>query len=323
VPEPRVSVVLTTYNQERYVREAVDSVLRQTLPIHELIICDDFSSDGTRTIIEEYCEVHPAVVRPVFQSRNVGVAANRQAGLDAATGEFVTLLSGDDYLHDAKVEREVEALRSTPTAGWAYSGVCSVDEAGEPIREFVNPGSPEGDLFEAIVLRRVSPRYMMMRASAMRACGPFDSSLRLYEDWDFKIRLSHRFEAVHVPELLSVYRVHAEGLHRTTRSVHVRDMESVVERALALAADRPPEVRRRLRQRTDDILLTHWVRYGYLEGERKMAWERLAPRLRGHPLRPAYWRMLAALVAPGWLHTLVRRLRRAVKRRLVAVRHRG
>ena len=91
-----ISVIICSYNQSVILREAIDSVINQTLPASEIIVCDDASTDGSQELIRSLEIQSGGLIRGIFQERNVGVAANRNTGLKAATGELVTWLDGDD-----------------------------------------------------------------------------------------------------------------------------------------------------------------------------------------------------------------------------------
>lgn len=104
-----VSVVMATFNGERYLREQMDSILGQTYPIHELIINDDCSTDGTVDIVRRYMEEHP-FIRLYVNERNVGYNENFRRGAMHATGDLVALSDQDDIWFPQKLERQVEAI---------------------------------------------------------------------------------------------------------------------------------------------------------------------------------------------------------------------
>src|SRR5262245_39714091 len=94
----KVSVLIIAYNHERYLAQAIESVLAQKLswPL-ELVIAEDCSTDRTREIVMDYARRYPDTIRPLFHEHNVGMSRNFQAGLEACTGKYIALLDGDDY----------------------------------------------------------------------------------------------------------------------------------------------------------------------------------------------------------------------------------
>lgn len=116
--DPVVSVLMVTYNHERFVGQAVESVMAQDTSFpFELIIGEDCSTDGTRAIVLDWQRRYPDRIRVLLQPRNVGGTRNMFAVEGAARGEFVAEIEGDDYWIDrSKLQRQVEALRACPEA---------------------------------------------------------------------------------------------------------------------------------------------------------------------------------------------------------------
>lgn len=104
-----VSVVMATYNGEQYLAEQIDSILSQTYPIHELIIQDDCSTDGTTSIARQYMENHP-FIKLFVNEHNVGFNENFRLAAMHATGDFVALSDQDDIWFPYKLQRQVEAI---------------------------------------------------------------------------------------------------------------------------------------------------------------------------------------------------------------------
>lgn len=109
IPNKTVSVVMCTFNGERYVREQLDSIVAQTYPIHELIIEDDGSTDRTVEICREYASRYP-FIKVVVNERNLGLDANFEAATMRSTGDFVALSDQDDVWYPEKISRQVAAI---------------------------------------------------------------------------------------------------------------------------------------------------------------------------------------------------------------------
>ena len=113
---PLVTVVITTYNQEHYIRKAIDSVLAQKTDFDfEIYITEDCGTDGTRAILQEYAAKYPGRIRLNLRDKNVGISRNWYEGLCAAKGEFVCTLEGDDWWRDeSKLQKQADFLRAHP-----------------------------------------------------------------------------------------------------------------------------------------------------------------------------------------------------------------
>src|SRR5438094_10603878 len=106
MPSPQISVIVTSYNQQEYLREAIESAINQTVVAVELKIEDDHSTkDGSIETIREYAARYPGLVRGLFQEENVGIPKNRNSALRMVKGDHVAILDGDDRLLPRFLER--------------------------------------------------------------------------------------------------------------------------------------------------------------------------------------------------------------------------
>lgn len=120
-PHPKVTVSVITYNQERYIRECLQSLVTQQTDFDfEIIVGDDCSTDGTRAVVQEFVDRYPRLVRALFQARNTGGSRNNLEVHAAARGEFVAHLDGDDYALPGKIQVQADVLDRDPacTAVW-------------------------------------------------------------------------------------------------------------------------------------------------------------------------------------------------------------
>ncbi len=111
---PLLSVCLITYNHVKYIREAIDGVLMQKVNFSwNLIIADDFSTDGTREILLEYKEKYPEFIKLILQEKNVGAAQNWLDLLNAPESKYIAYFEGDDYWTDPlKLQKQVDFLEA-------------------------------------------------------------------------------------------------------------------------------------------------------------------------------------------------------------------
>lgn len=104
---PRVSILVISYNQESYIREALESALTQDYANLEVVVADDASRDGTQSIIRELAQRYPQRLKPIFNPKNVGITANSNIGLLACSGEFIAFMGGDDALLPGKITSQM------------------------------------------------------------------------------------------------------------------------------------------------------------------------------------------------------------------------
>ena len=133
--EVKLSVVMTTYNHERYIAEAIESVLRQQTSFGvEIVVGEDCSTDRTLNIVESYAQMYPEAIRIIRSEENVGWRKNYRRTIEAARGEYIALLDGDDYFtHRKKLEMQVELLEQNPDVGMCYGRSERKDENGDVV----------------------------------------------------------------------------------------------------------------------------------------------------------------------------------------------
>ena len=193
-----ISVVIPFYNRERYIDDAVQSVLAQTLQPLEIIIVNDCSKESSRSFLERYSKTCRIIDLPV----NVGLAGCRNAGIRAARGRFVALLDDDDIWLPRKLEEQRKLLDDQPSCSGVHSAVWLMlpDQEQEYYLRF---GSGCMTLAEALTNDRwVIPSTMMFRTEVIRALGGFDPRFRICEDRDLIIRFcaaGYEIEGIPVP----------------------------------------------------------------------------------------------------------------------------
>ena len=128
---PLVSVCMTTYNHEAYLRRAIESVLEQQTSFGvEIVLGEDCSTDGTRALCEAYAARYPERIRLVTSAENVGWRANYRRTFEACRGKYVAYLDGDDWWCDPhKLQRQVERLEADPACGMCYTAASNFWQA--------------------------------------------------------------------------------------------------------------------------------------------------------------------------------------------------
>lgn len=204
-----VTVVIPVYNGQRFIRRAVDSILKQTYPVTQIVVVDDGSKDTTCEIVEtEY----PDQVT-LLRQQNGGPAKARNAGLRVATGEFIAFLDADDWWEPEKIATQIRVLQQHPNAVGNYTGLRVMTDEGEhltdlkpvdhttlwPTLRWCNPGVP--------------PSSVLLRRSMLEELGGGFNERQLgSEDWNLWFRLITKGPFCVCPEPLTDYRSSAGGL---------------------------------------------------------------------------------------------------------------
>lgn len=127
-----LSVIMTTYNHERYIAEAIESVLRQQTSFGvEIVVGEDCSTDRTMAVVRDYERMYSDCIRVITAEENVGWRKNYRRTIAAARGKYIALLDGDDYFtHRKKLQLQVELLEQNPDVGMCYTRSERRDEEG-------------------------------------------------------------------------------------------------------------------------------------------------------------------------------------------------
>jgi glycosyltransferase involved in cell wall biosynthesis len=205
VNTPLVSVLLTSYNREAFIAEAIESVLAQTLTDFELIICDDQSRDRTRDIVDEYARRDPRIRASVNQ-RNLGDYPNRNKAASLARGRFLKYHDSDDVMYRHCLAVMVEALDAEPRAGFALSG--SRDWPGGRCPMLLTPRLAYEREFLGAGLFHVGPSCALFRTEVLRRLGGFPEA-GVASDYLFWIHTCASENVLLVPGDLFYYRVHS------------------------------------------------------------------------------------------------------------------
>lgn len=237
---PLVSVICLCYNHERFVLNALESVLQQTyLPI-QLIVVDDCSTDNSRVIISKFLTQHPEIAYINFPTNQGNCRAFNQ-GLKIARGSYVIDLAADDVLTPSRVERGVALMLSRPDCGVQFSDAEIIDANGARLGfhsdRFPHQTIPSGRIFAEVLSRYfINSPTMMIRKSLLDDLGGYDESLA-YEDFDFWVRSTPRTVYLYIPEPLVKRRYLSTSMGKVKNNLHLSQQRStlrICQKALTL-----------------------------------------------------------------------------------------
>lgn len=208
-----VSIIIPAYNSEAYIRQTLDACLAQTYRASEIIVVDDGSTDDTSAIVQSYGDA----VR-LLQQENQGPALARNAGIEAATGEFIKFCDADDILYPRHLEKVMACFQQNPDAAAVYTRYLHVLADGQtPKPNITDPDLLSGDIY-CDLLASNSDALLTSALTVKRAClldvGLFlpDPTLSPVEDWDLFLRIAARYHYANVPEILVNYRWHNSNI---------------------------------------------------------------------------------------------------------------
>jgi glycosyltransferase involved in cell wall biosynthesis len=212
---PKVTVLMAVQNGEPFVREALQSVVDQTLADFELLVIDDASTDSTPEIVRELGDDR---VRLLRNGRNLGQVPSLNRGLREARGEYVARLDADDVCRPTRLARQVEVLDAEPGVCLVGTWMDAIDERGRVVGRLRKTLDDYVDfVYHTLIMRvYVSHPAAMYRREPVLALGGYDEATGPSEDKDLWRKLAlGRHEARIVQEILVLYRLHDKQLSQT------------------------------------------------------------------------------------------------------------
>ena len=237
-PAPAATVVIPCFNQSRFLGDAIESALRQTVRPIEVIVVDDGSTDDTPSVAARYDGV------TYLRQRNGGAPSARNHGFRQSRGEFVVFLDADDRLLPDAVALGIAALRDRPEWAFVTGHVQLIDAAGTSV------GTPAqdhaaGDQFTALLRSNYiwTPGAVVYRRASLDTSGPFDASARASADYELNLRLARQHAAGCHHHVVLEYRRHGGNMSgdvgemlRSAVSVRLRQRRYVGRNEAALRA---------------------------------------------------------------------------------------
>ncbi|MGA9049766.1 MAG: glycosyltransferase [Dehalococcoidia bacterium] len=214
---PKVSVIVTAYNHEKYISQCLESILEQRCDFTvEVILGDDLSSDGTRRIMEGLAGKYPGKFKMLPSQTNLGVTRNIQRCLAACTGDYIAFCEGDDYWSDnRKLQKQVEYLESHPEYVACFNAVNLYYEdegryrAHKDQLDLKKEAISIEDLIECNYIGNFS--CCMYHASTLQKLP--QSIFDIYTvDWLFNMACGKLGKIGFIRDYMSVYRIHSQGV---------------------------------------------------------------------------------------------------------------
>ena len=223
---PKISLLMTAYNSERFIASAIDSTLAQILSNFELIIRDDGSQDRTLEIVKGYDD--PRIT--LIEGEHVGMARGYNETITRVAGEYIGFLDSDDMLEPSALEEASRVLDEDPDAAMVYTDYYDMSEDGRKLTYGTRckvPYSPKRLLVDLMTFH-----FRLFRRSTFDKIGVFDPELEMAFDYDLCLRISEKHKIIHLARPLYKYRRHEGSVSIKRTAEQIQDSRKAVERAL-------------------------------------------------------------------------------------------
>lgn len=208
---PKVSIIVITYNQSNYIKQALDGILMQKTNFGvEVIVADDASPDNTKDIIKSYVSKHADTLKPILRSKNIGAWNNFVGALKVATGQYIALCEGDDYWTDSnKLQKQVDFMEANPSCAVLFHPVSVVYEDSSRPDEVFPQKIPE-----LSVKNLLKENFIQTNSVMYRRQNNYDDISHDVMPGDWYLHLYHaQFGKIcSVDGAMSVYRRHKDGV---------------------------------------------------------------------------------------------------------------
>lgn len=227
---PKISVLMTVRNAERFVSEAIESMLGQTFGDFEFIIVDNASTDRTRDIINSYSDRRIILIE---NKEDLGQTRSLNAGISKCRSELIARMDADDISLPNRLEEQYSFLRWNTNIAVVGSWYVEIDENGKVIREFRLPTDP---LQIKIYLTGCSDLsyhciphpIVLMRKKALLECGQYDERY-ISQDFDLWVRISRKFLLSNLKRVLFKYRINKDSQSSKSAAIFRGDCRNIIE----------------------------------------------------------------------------------------------
>jgi len=234
---PLVSIAIITYNQKSFLRDCIESCLKQDYPNYEIVVADDCSTDGTRDMLQEYQIEYPGkfVLRLALQ--NQGITVNSNSAHFACSGKYIAWMGGDDLMFPNKIYRQVRFMESNPGCTICYHNLRVFDsDSGSLIFFFNDKQKHSGDVKTAIKYGAFNGACSTMVRKEKTPKHGFDLSLPVASDWMYWVdTLANGGSIDYIDEVLGEYRRHGNNITNVDDGVGQNDLDHLVSCQIIIA----------------------------------------------------------------------------------------
>ena len=209
----KITVIIPTYNRDRFILRAIESVQNQTTKVNEIIIVDDGSDDNTKDILKDID------IKYIYQE-NEGVSSARNMGIKNSKNEWIAFLDSDDTWNETKIEKQIEFHMQNKNILLSHTNELW-NRNNKIIKQKKHQQKPNGFCFlDNLSACKIGPSTVMIHKEIFNQVGIFDEQLTVCEDYDLWLRISQKFEIGYIDEkLITKYAGHENQLSFTTFAI--------------------------------------------------------------------------------------------------------
>lgn len=256
---PLVTVCMPTYNQEKYVAEAIESILQQDYEYIQVIISDDCSQDNTYEICKKYKNEFPEIITLQRHSKNLGISGNVNSIYPLIKGKYVCWFSGDDLYSQKKISSQVRIMQEHADCVFSFHRSLVIDDTGNNLYEFndslIGLKLFESDIAENLLKHRcyISAISVMINRDLAAEVIHNDSFGRC-SDWVLLCEMAMKGHVIFLPEVLAAYRRHTNNISKILDITHE-------ENAYAYMVHRYPDYKKYIKIGKINLYTLYYFKY--------------------------------------------------------------
>jgi len=226
--KPKVSVIITTFNREKFILEAIKSVISQTFSDWEMIIIDDASTDKTERIVKDFIGGN-SKIKYTKNPTNMGAPRSKNKGLELSSGTYIAPLDSDDvWLDQNKLQKQVEFLNVNKDYCMLGGGIMRIDAESKPLQKVLYP--VYDSLIRKIILQfnPFPQSTLLYRKDVALSCGGYSENYKICDDYDLWLKMGLQAKFTNIPQVLAGYRVHGGNITKTKRLTTTKEILEIV-----------------------------------------------------------------------------------------------
>ncbi len=219
----RISVIMSAFNDEKFLIESLESIISQTYVDFELILFDDGSTDATPAIIKEYAGKDKRII-PIFNERNLGLTVNLNRGIQLSRGTFIARMDADDISMPSRFEKQVSFLDLNPEIDLVGSASADINNEGIEIQLRTVPEKHEDIINLLPKANPITHSAVMFRKKSFESIDFYNESYRTIQDYEMWFRAAGKGLKFHnMREVLLKYRMDDDYVSRKSFSYRISD----------------------------------------------------------------------------------------------------
>lgn len=254
---PLVSIVMTVYNDIKYIEESINSILNQTYKNFEFIIIDDASTDGTQSLLKQY-SITDNRLKVIYNKNNIGFIRSLNKGFKHAKGKYIARQDADDISLPKRLETQVRYLENNQNIGLCGTWIKIIDHNGRFHNKIKkHPSSPYSIQWNLSFFCCIAHSSVMIRTTIIDKNGAYNPKFQFVEDYELWVRLSKTTLLANIPKFLVLYREHGLNISTTKTKEQEQGTISISKQSISeiLGIEVPESLIIKLNRMTKDVML--------------------------------------------------------------------